>query len=83
MLKQFKDQAAHFFAAIFILLLPFITVGGFILSAFFIGFTREQGQRWMTDRENAWKFWMWGKNSYLDLTFWTLGGVVLEMLLRW
>ena len=82
MLKQFKDQTAHFFAAIIMLLMPFVTVGGFVISAFMIGFMREQGQKWISDRPNAWKFWTWGKNSWIDVTFWTLGGLVVELFLR-
>jgi hypothetical protein len=79
--KQIVDQTAHYIAAIVILLLTLLPYG-FIVSGFLIGFVREQGQRWITNRPNAWKFWAWGRGSWIDMTFWTLGGITAEILFR-
>lgn len=64
-----------------ILLFPLLPYG-FVASGFMLGFVREQGQHWIKDRPNAWKFWNWGKGSWIDIVFWTLSGVTAEYIFR-
>ena len=81
--KQIIDQLAHFIVAIVILLLPLILPWGFVISGFLIGFVREQGQELEVNGETvAWKIWKWGKGRWLDIAFWTLGGLAAELIFR-
>lgn len=82
MIKQIKDQSAHLIAGIVILLLPLLP-WGMVLAGFGIGFVREQGQHWIKDRPNAWKFWNWGRGSWIDMIFWTLSGLVANIILMY
>lgn len=78
--KQLIDQTAHIATALVILLLPQLVFGGFVIAGFLIGFVREQGQHWVSNRAIAWKFWKWGPNSYWDILFWTVGGAAAQLL---
>lgn len=83
MWKQVVDQFAHFLAAIVILLLPILMPWGFVLSGFMIGFVREQGQEYEAKGPDAaWKFWKWTSSRWLDIAFWTLGGLAAEMIFK-
>jgi hypothetical protein len=83
MWKQITDQFAHFSAAIVILLLPILMPWGFVLSGFIIGFVREQGQEYISKGPGAsWKFWQWHSGRWLDIAFWTLGGLAAELIFK-
>lgn len=79
--KQIKDQLGHFVGAIIVLTLPIIGLLGYILAGFTIGFIREQGQAYVKVQGNAWKFWDWEGDAWLDIVFWTLGGLVAGLLI--
>ena len=81
--KQIIDQFAHFSVAIIILLLPLLLPWGFVISGFLIGFVREQGQEYeIKGQSAAWSFWKWNGGRWLDIAFWTLGGLVAEIIFR-
>lgn len=83
MWKQITDQFAHFSVAIVILLLPILMPWGFVLSGFMIGFVREQGQEYVSKGPStAWKFWKWHSGRWLDIAFWTLGGLAAELIFK-
>ena len=83
MWKQVVDQFAHFSIAIVILLLPLLMPWGFVVSGFLIGFVREQGQEYeIKGPKAAWQFWKWGSGRWLDVAFWTLGGLAAEIIFK-
>lgn len=83
MRKQIIDQFAHFSVAIVVLLLPILMPWGFVVSGFIIGFIREQGQEYESKGPNAaWQFWKWNGGRWLDIAFWTLGGLAVEVIFK-
>ena len=78
MKKQYIDQGSHFAAALLILLMFYY--GGIIgsaLAGFGVGFVRElteEGDRVTLAAAKA------ALGSWLDLSFWTLGGVVAKVI---
>jgi hypothetical protein len=76
--KELRDQAAHFTAAV-VVLLPVILFPCFLtgaLSGFGIGLVRElteEGEISLNALHGA-------LSSRLDLTFWTLGGALAGLL---
>lgn len=81
MKNQVLDQLGHFVGAIVVLTLPLLGLLGFALAGFVIGFIREQGQNYVVVRDGAWKFWEWDKDSWIDIVFWTLGGLVAGLII--
>lgn len=82
-MREFVDQFAHFVVGLIVLATPLFVPCGFVISAFLIGFIREQGQELEAKGSAvAWKFWNWGKGRWIDIFFWTLSGVVLEVIFQ-
>jgi len=78
MKKQYIDQGSHFAAAILILLMFYYGgVIGSALAGFGVGFVRElteEGDRVTLSAAKA------ALGSWLDLSFWTLGGVAAKVI---
>jgi hypothetical protein len=76
--KQILDQSAHFIAAVAILSMPALWgwFGG-ALAGFAIGVVREATEEADTVTPRA----LWNAlHSVLDLSFWTLGGLVAGLI---
>jgi uncharacterized membrane protein YjfL (UPF0719 family) len=77
--KEALDQLVHFMAALIILSLP-VLLGWFggALAGFAIGLVREATEEADTVTPRA----IWNAlRSVLDLTFWTLGGLAVSVIL--
>lgn len=82
-MKEVIDQIAHYVVGLIVLVTPLFVPFGFVISGFLIGFIREQGQELEANGSKAaWKFWNWGKGRWIDILFWTLAGVTLEIMFQ-